>query len=548
MVKPLLALLLWISFSLSLPLQAFSQLQVQLDKNPVMLGESITLTVTADGKVNADALQYRVLEQNFRVMMPSVGQSTQVINGQTSHSTTWSVTLFPLTTGSFTIPSFDIAGIQSAAIEVTVVEQRQTAGEPKELFVEAHLQGVTDIYVQQMLYYDVVIYFSGDLQRGNLSEPQFEGAEIHRVGQDAEGSELVDGIRYRTITRRYSLTPQRSGTFTITPPVFTGEMLERDSSRYNYFARSKTVMHEAQPITLEVKAQPANFPGTWLIAGLVTLSEEWQPEPTELQVGEPVTRIVTLSAVDIAVNQLPELNQQLPSQLRLYQEQPQTKSAERAGRIVAQKVFTTAIIANESGELTLPAIQVPWWNSQTNQLQTAELPAKTLHIKANPAASVPEPAVSTVAEPQAIAIAANPWQWNYTSYLLLSGWLISMLALWFYKKPARLQDVTPKKSVKEESFANKELQQACQQGNAKLAHQLLLSWATRYFKQPVRSLGQLTLLLNNAALNAEIRTLEQHLYRTPEAEWQGSALYAAWQQLQHTALVKTAQLNSLYPT
>lgn len=545
MVKQLLALLLWISFSLSFPLQAFSQLHVQLDKNPVMLGESITLTVVADGKVSADALQYRALEQHFRVMVPSVSQSTQVINGQSSHNTTWSVTLFPLSTGTFTIPSFDIAGVQSAPVDVKVIEQSQTTGEPKELFVEAHLQNVTDIYVQQMLYYDVVIYFSGDLQRGNLSEPQLEGAEIHRVGQDAEGSELVDGVRYRTITRRYSITPQRSGNFTIMPPMFTGEILDRDSSRYNYFARSKTVMHEAQPIELEVKAQPANFPGNWLIAGLVTLSEEWQPEPTELQVGEPVTRIVTLSAVDIAANQLPELNQQLPSQLRLYQEQPQSKSAERAGRMVAQKVFTTAIIANESGELTLPAIQIPWWNSQTNQLQTAELPARTLHIKANPASSVPEPMISTAPEPQAVA--TSPWQWNYLSYLLLSGWLISMVLLWLYKKPASPK-APPAKSEHTAPFANKELQQACQQGNANLAHQLLLSWATTYFKQPVRSLGQLTLLINNAALNTEIRALEQHLYRSPEATWQGVALYSAWQQLEQTTPDKEAQLGSLYPT
>lgn len=546
MVKQLLAVLLWMSFSLSLPLQAFSQLQVQLDKNPVMLGESITLTIIADGKISADALQYRVLEQHFRVMVPSVSQSTQVINGQSSHSTTWSVTLFPLTTGTFTIPSFDISGVQSAPVDVKVIEQSQTTGEPKELFVEAKLQNVTDIYVQQMLYYDVVIYFSGDLQRGNLSEPQLEGAEIHRVGQDAEGSELVNGVRYRTITRRYSLTPQRSGNFTITPPVFTGEILDRDSSRYNYFARSKTVMHEAQPITLEVKTQPANFPGNWLIAGLVTLSEEWQPEPTALQVGEPVTRIITLSAVDIAANQLPELNQQLPSQLRLYQEQPQTKSAERAGRIVAQKVFTTAIIANEGGELTLPAIQIPWWNSQTNQLQTAELPAKTLHIKANPATSLPEPVTSTVLEPQAVA--TSPWQWNYISSLLLSGWLISMLLLWLYKKPAPLPKAPVATGAQTTPFANKELQQACQQGNAKLTQQLLLSWATAYYKQPIRSLGQLTLLLNNTDLNTEIRALEQHLYHTPAATWQGAALYAAWQQLQQTTAAKEAQLSSLYPT
>src|SRR5690606_25451404 len=178
-------------------------------------------------------------------------------------------------------------------------------------------------------YYTVTIYFNGELQRGSLSEPLLEGASISQVGQDSESSALVNGIRYRTITRRYAITPQRSGSFTITPPAFNGEMIDRDSARYNYFARTKTVVQQAQPIDIMVNPIPDSFPGDWLVAGLVTLTEEWSPDITELKQGEPVTRTITLSAVDVAENQLPEIKQGFPDGLRLYQEQPQAKSAER---------------------------------------------------------------------------------------------------------------------------------------------------------------------------------------------------------------------------
>lgn len=535
----------------SSPLLAFTTLQSQVDKNPVLAGEAITLTVTADARLNANDLDYQQLSTWFNVMAPSVSQSTQIINGQRTHSTRWSFTLFPLQPRNVTIPAFEINGIRSLPIELTIVAQTASPNTPRELFVDATLVGSTNIFVQQMLYYDVVIYFSGDLQRGNLTEPQLEGAEIQRVGQDVEGNDLVDGVRYRTITRRYSITPQRSGTVTITPPLFTGDMIERDMGNYNYFARSKTVMAEAPPITLEVKPQPTEFVGSWLVAGLVTLTEEWQPELSTLTVGEPITRIITLSAVDVAGTQLPDLTPQYPSQLRLYQEQPQAKSAERSNRLVAQKVFTTAIIANESGDITLPEIRLPWWNSQTNQQEVAVLPQRTLRVNAAtgnlqaPTSDSMQP--SSLEAPKTVSISQSPWQWNYTSTLLTLGWLFTLFGFWFRR--AR-RAVTPSNAVMpaRSPFDNKRLKHACLKGDAQLAASELLAWGKQQFKQPILSLGQLAQHLEDQHFEAELKQLVQQLYHPATLNWQGDKLYQYWQawQVPITASSK-ASLAPLYP-
>lgn len=511
-------------FSLSLPLLALSSLQSQVDKNPALAGEAITLTVTADARLAADALNYRQLEQHFRVMVPSVSQSTQVINGVSTQSTRWSFTLFPLASGTFTIPAFTINGLSSDPITLTVLAQSASNEQARDLFVEATLQGSNEVYVQQMLYYDVVIYFSGDLQRGNLTEPQLEGAEIQRVGQDVEGSALVNGVRYRTITRRYSITPQRSGNQSIAPPLFTGDIIERDTNRYNYFARSKTVMQEAQPIDIEVKPQPLDFNGSWLVAGLVTLTEEWQPALSELKVGEPVTRIITLSAVDVASSQLPELNQQLPAEVRFYQEQAQAKGAERNGRLVAQKIFTTAIIANTAGDLILPEVRLPWWNSQTQRQEVAVLPERVFKVAATSAstqaAELPKPTLAYEA-------ISSPWQWNYTSSLLLVGWLLSLLVFAFIKKPLRQQSVLVKETTIR-PFDNKLLQQACTAADPKLAAAQMLLWGQTQFSSSVRSLEQLAKLVADPLLAAELQQLAQQLYSSQPSGWQGTALYQAW--------------------
>lgn len=528
---------------------AMSTLQSSVDKNPAMLGEAITLVVTADARLSADALDYRELQQDFRVMVPSVSQSTQVINGRTSHNTSWSLTLFPRSTGSFRIPSFSINGISSLPIELTVIEQAR-AQSSRELFLEAKLSGATSVYVQQMLYYDVVIYFDGDLQRGNLTEPVLEGAEIQRLGPDVEGTELLDGVRYRTITRRYAITPQRSGNFSIQPPMFTGEMIDRDPNRYNYFSRSKTVMAEAEAIALEIKAQPAGFPGNWLVAGLVTLTEEWQPASDRLTAGEPVTRIITLSAVDVAANQLPELSQQFPDGVRAYQEQPQSRGAERSGRMVAQKVYTTALIASSGGEITLPEIRLPWWNSQTNQLDYAVLPERTLQVTGT---VQPQPQPNTE---QVVPISvpgstttANPWQWNYTSYLLLGLWLAT-LALCAYLLWSRRRQSSGRlpSTVNRASFSPKALQRACYNNDPQAAQQALLYWAKQHFKVAPRSLGELRRCAETADLAAAVLQLEQQLYGQQTDRWQGAPLYQAWQQLPAAAgAAGQSALASLYP-
>lgn len=545
--------LLWTS----LPVFALSQLTAQLDKNPALRGESVTLQVTADARLPADAINFRVLEADFTVMLPSVSTSSQVINGQASQSTRWNVVLLPKRTGNLNIPAFSVQGATTEPLTLQVLDEAPAnRGQNQELFLQASIDQ-QQLYVQQLAYYQVTIYFNGDLQRGSLSEPQLEGASISQVGQDAEGTELVNGIRYRTITRRYAITPQRSGNFSISPPTFNGEMVDRDSARYNYFARTKTVVAQGQPLDISVNAIPANFPGSWLVAGLVTLTEEWTPALTELKQGEPVTRTITLSAVDVAENQLPELNQQFPDGLRLYQEQPQSKSAERNGRLVAQKIFTSAVVANKAGELELPQVRLPWWNSQTNQLDYATLPARTLKVAGEPAALVTTPTGVTTTAPGDIAAAplsststdiASAWAWNYLSSVLLALWLgssVLLLLLWQRSKHNEPAATAPSRV----RFNASKLQQACQQNNAQAAKAELLRFAHQQLDQRLSALTPLSKLIDDTALSHEIMQLNQALYGAAPSGWQGQALWQCWQQYRKNQPEDTTAgtLKPLYP-
>ena len=548
------AVIMLIAMIFAAPLYAMTSLTARIDKNPALQGEAITLEVIADSRVAADAINFRVLEQDFTVMVPSVSSSTQIINGQSSQSTSWKVVLLPKQTGEIDIPAFQVNGFSTEPIRLTVLDtpMNKAATANAELFLQTEIEQ-SELYVQQLTYYQVTIFFNGDLQRGSLSEPEVEGASVTQVGQDSEGTELVNGIRYRTITRRYAITPQRSGNFTINPVTFSGEMIDRDSARYNYFARTKPVVQQGQPIDITVKAIPADFPGDWLVAGLVTLTEEWTPDVKTLKLGEPVTRIVTLSAVDVTENQLPELKQEFPDGLRLYQEQPQAKSAQRNGRLVAQKVFTTAVIANKAGTLELPEMVLPWWNSQTNQPDFARLPARQLTV-AEPASSssktaaVTQPSVGQVIDNTSQHSVTSNWQWNYLSSVLLALWLVSCFVcyvFWQLKMPHTAVKTAPAR-VK---FDDKKLKQACDSNNAAAAKAELLRFAHQQLDKRCTSLSELAQLLPDEQLKHQLQALNAALYSAATQPWQGQSLWDCWQQssVKLRPADATPALSPLYP-
>jgi len=554
MVK-LAGLLLLFTLCLSSQTQAATQLKASVDKNPAMYGEAIMLQLQLDEKVDAGAIDFASLEADFRVTGPSVSQSMQIVNGQSSQSTSWQLSLFPRRTGTLTIPAFQIGALSSEPISLEVQPASQASGKGAELFLQNSFSSES-VHVQQMLYYEIKIYFKGELQRGNLSQPELAGADVEQVGKDIENSEIVNGERYQTITRRYSVIPQKSGTLTLNPPFFNGEMIDRDNSRYDYFARTKAVSAEGQTLSLQVKPIPDGQQQNWLASELVALSEEWTPAGDQLVQGEPVTRTITLTALDLADNQLPDLQLGSVAGAKIYPEQPQSRKAERKGRIVAQKVFSYAIIADKAGSLTLPEVRVRWWNTKTNQPDEAVLSAVTLQVAPNPQqVQQPEPAATSI-NPVADSMPPtqiSDWHFTYSSWLLLGLWLLTLIGWVFWAlsvpRSARPDNKAQPRSASasELRFNSRKLKQACQQHDAALAREQLLRWAQQLIDANIESLADLVQHLPDGALKTQIQQLSYQGYQPAGVQWQGLALLEAWAHFHHQPATAAAGLAPLYP-
>lgn len=404
------------------PAFALSKLEASVDRNPVMEGEYFVLNVSADDEVDTGKLDTSILLKDFIVGRTSVSRSTQIMNFDAVKETRWQVLLAPKQKGQLTIPSFSIDGISSAEIPLKVVEAGAQPEQAKNLFIDAKVSS-DEAYVGQLITYKVKLYLAVELQRGVLNAPVIEGAQIKQIGEDKDGSEIIDGRRYRVIERTYGIIPDLPGQVNIKGATFSGDVLVESQRRGGMFGfnESRPMQAGAPSLSIQVNPAPASFQGQWLVADLVVLKESFPEDVKEFTVGSPITRTITLLASNADENSLPDIVQGLPPELKSYPEKPQRQSFVRDAQIVSQYSITSAIVPSKAGTFTLPEVKVPWWNPHLKRQEIATLPARTIEVKGGAV-------VDTPIEPnwQANTSTRNEGSWSANLFALL--WLVTLIA------------------------------------------------------------------------------------------------------------------------
>jgi hypothetical protein len=551
-------LLLW-AFS-SMTFAQIDELSATVDKNPVLADESITLSVVASGSASRDAFDATPLNADFIVGRTSVSSQTQMINFDTTRTTIWTTTLIPRKPGRFVIPAFTIDGKSSDPINMMVlpVSARQST-EGRDVYVTTSVD-TNETYLQQQIRYTAKLYLARDLQRGSLSTPTLTDGEIRQIGKDAEYNDIVDGKRYRVIERTFSVIPQKSGTFTIQGPVFEGEVVQDRQQSFGFFSRSKTINRVGPPQEISVKPIPDNYSGAWLPSEYVELHEEWQPDSGDFTVGEPITRTLTLTAVGVDEAQLPAINSQYPSGVKMYPNQPNTTTIEKDETLIAQRTETIAIIPSQAGQFTIDEVKVPWFNIVSEQVEYATLPKRTITVTSasgtSPAASSPlsEPdengavGPTTASAPTSNALTDGTevvykenW-WSMSSWILLALWLLTLLG-WVLHVSRRgsVNNVnasatsqklnTPATKNTSEKQAWKQLQKAIEKQDSNVIIEALTIWLNTLLGSTNKSLSAIQQRLHNESLNKAVNALYGAKFSQQSTQWQREELISTLKSL-----------------
>ncbi|MBQ4828568.1 protein BatD [Alteromonas sp. MMG017] len=384
-----------------------TSVEATIDKNPVMLDEAIRLTVVANGGADRESFDSSILLKDFVVGRTSVSSQTSIVNFDTKKTTTWTTTLFPRKEGTFTIPAISIEGKQSAPMSVNVIPVQQSENVARDYFVTTEID-LKEAYLNQQLFYTIKLHLATNIERGSLQSPTMQNAEIKQLGDDKQYTDIVNGRRYQIIERQFAIVPQASGEFTIKGPVFTAEVAAANTNqRFGLFNRTQQVNRVGPDITVNIKPIPAGIDYPWLPSEMARVDEEW-PQGDAFVVGEPITRVVTLTALGVVEEQLPEIPEFYPPHFKLYPDQSSTTTVEKDSTLIAQRKSSLAVIPTQAGSFVLPEVTIPWFNTLTEQTEYATIPARTVTVQPATAASSPtQPVFDNQGANSATSVPAN---------------------------------------------------------------------------------------------------------------------------------------------
>ena len=536
-------------------------IHVALNHNPVSINDSFEISFTASQSVD-DEPDFSPLESEFSILNQTQSSNTSWVNGKTSVTKQWQVTVMAKKTGNLIIPSIRFGNDVSETATVLVTKENAVAANSNEdIFLKVDASTQTP-YVQSQVIYKVRLYTHISLAQAQLTEPELADALIEKIGEDSNYSTQINGVDYSVTERNYALFPQKSGVLTIKPLTLTATVLVNDKSSFNGFfmnARStQTKRVESKEVKLTVKAIPANFKGHWLSAEQLDLKEQWSGDTNQLKIGEPLTRTLTLLAKGATVGALPELQRSLLDEgLKAYPDQAVLKENKPADGMIAFREEKIAFIPSKAGSYILPAIELAWFNTKTQQVEIAKLPAVTLSTQASAASSTPpRPAPMPVTPtppmnanspaPAALALSQSDTLWRVLTLLFALAWFITLAFLFYqrrHKKAAPVSEAMPEAlSIKE---ALQRFKMACDENDAQAAKQALLTWGQHQFV--IYSLPDLASHCQ-ARLRDEILELNTALYSQQVSAWQGKKLLQAFnEQRARTQLTKPAKPSGLEP-
>ncbi|WP_036277630.1 BatD family protein [Methylomonas sp. 11b] len=523
---------------LSTAIQA-AEIQVAVDRNPVGLNESFQITFTAseDPDGNPD---FAPLQENFEILSQQRSSNSSWVNGKSSRSEQWVLRAMAKQAGELFIPPIAFGADSSKPLKLVVNENTAAPQGNDDIFLDVTATPEQP-YVQSQVLYTLKLFRKVQITQASLSEPEIKDALVEKLGEDSTYATQIKGVDYWVTERKYAIFPQQSGVFTIAPLILNAEYLSNQRQpRFNgFFNRPDTETRRvaSKAITLNVQAVPASFKGpNWLSAESLKLSETWSDSSLQTKVGEPLTRTLTLSAKGATVGQLPELlDKTAIDGIKTYPDQPVLKEDKESDGLTALREEKIAFIPSKPGEYSLPALDIVWFNTKTQKMETAHLPSVKLtalagatdaHVPAPPATSTApqEPATSPVTtSPITVTSSSDTRIWQAVSATLALGWLLTIVVL--YRRPSTKGSTAKRVELVPETALEKTLKRACWENNPQAAKQALLQWGKAEFG--AESLGAIAAHCTGA-LREEILALNRLLYSGRNQDWQGRNLWQAF--------------------
>ena len=518
MVKNLLPLLLLAVSTLS-----WAALTATVDRSVIDSNETLQLVIRYDGQVMTGQPDFSPLENDFEILSNNRQQQYSWVNGQSESYTDWTMVLMPKRTGLVLIPSLNFKKNVSNAVEIRVRSaSAAAAGAGKQPIYTETLVDKESVYIQEQLVLTHRLYTSVQLSDLSLSDLNVPDVILQKIG-DNQYQKTINGRNYLIVEIKYALFPQVAGKLVI-PALRFGAYESNGRSQFGGFTnRGTRIFRSTESKIVDVNARPAHIAADqWMPSSEVQLAEQWSTDLNNLTVGEPVTRAIAISAAGLTGAQITPIQIIESDDYKIYPDQPQLQEQAKDSTIVGTRTETLAMVPGRAGEITFPAINVRWWDTVNQRMQTASLAAKTVQVRPSTAVAISPATVQPQAmESLAIGASEKPSELSLLTNLSLAfnALLIAALALLLLKRPrsglagrTSAEPATPALLSLKQKFKAIEIQ--ADKNNMMGMRDAILVWGRQLFAEtPPTTLKDLSLLLADLELQQQFTQLDRQLYK-----------------------------------
>lgn len=381
-----------IFFILSIAVSAEADVRVFFEPAEVGIGESTQLIFQSDTAFT-QMPDLDSLKKDFVVSGQQQRHSSSWINGVSTAQYELIYNIFPRRQGTLSAGPFTVNGETVKSTTLTVGAIGEAIEEKTSVQISASVSPEV-VYPGETAFYTIRITESDGLIDGRITPPVVSDARVTLLDSDKAWQSVENGKNVRIFERTFGIVPEKDGPLAIGEAEFYG--IVPVASHYNqrspfdFFdqgilfnglaSRQKEVLLTTQPMTLQVKSKPADWSGWWLPSQMVDLHVS-DNVPERVQVGDPIERTMTLTALGITAEQLPVVVQPIGKGIQVYPS-PEKRETIRTpnGDIQGKEVVSVVLVPTQAGSVVIPEVRVPWFNVKTHQREWAVVPAKTVTV------------------------------------------------------------------------------------------------------------------------------------------------------------------------
>ncbi|MEH6442378.1 MAG: BatD family protein [Oceanospirillaceae bacterium] len=347
----------------------------------IKYGQNVLLNISSDNAATKTP-NLTILKRSFKVIGNSKVSRPYLKNGVRKQKTQWFFILKPKTSGTLTIPAIKVNGEKTKAITVKVISTRKKSTNKSQhkakktathdILVKATINK-NKLFPNEMLTYQLTINFPNIANSDfKVTAPFIPGAIVLPLAEPT----------FKQVTQRSKARTVRSQSYAIFAEQLAFYQIEPASISFNDAKQGDTenmVTLKANSLHFEIKPKANQTSlGYWLPSDNIQLSQTWEGlDPTQQAVpfGSSVKRIIELKANALNADILPLLSDLIHQRVQLKLEDVSVSNELENGILIATRREVVSMVFNQAGNISIPPVDLHWWNTKLDQARIASLDA-----------------------------------------------------------------------------------------------------------------------------------------------------------------------------